>query len=410
MNIDKTQLYNDIMSSISIIVKQKIDESFGIKEYDNIEFNKEIQNISAKIINTYNNGLQYNAILIENDNQICELQQLKFTLKSIEWLVNLHIYLTCSTILSNDNDVFLVDNQIYMYDTNARDNISTYNYEFQIFNGDTIIEPYITDNNKIIQASIIISIPNKNNIFNIEELSSIIQHELSHIYDLFSQKKRTKHLNTDLLEVNSYLDIPENSWFIINKLLNNSTTIKVKKGIIKEKIDASTLNNIFVDNIYLLNKSEMRARLHNCRYEIKHNIYKIRNEIINKDLKQDLLRKISAQFNTYYILHEIFKLFVKYIPDNIKEDFVNEVISKKFGKERPNGYEPKYPYNKSFKNKNNTYDLSSFDKFFTYHIDNIYNIFLKNAISIFEQYFYQDPKAGLKIMSENYYQRNKRYY
>ena len=52
MNTDKIQLYNDIMSSISIIVKQKIDESFGIKEYDNIEFNKEIQNIAEKIIFT----------------------------------------------------------------------------------------------------------------------------------------------------------------------------------------------------------------------------------------------------------------------------------------------------------------------------------------------------------------------
>lgn len=401
MEADYKKIYDQIMSQISEIIETNINEAFGIKEYENKQYDKEILDIASDILQLFKTPLQYNAVLVENDDEICKLFHKKYVIRSIKWLQTLHVYLTSYPILSYDPDIFMVADKSFGYNK-ERNKIEEYKYSFQLFNNTKPVEPLIIRNNKIIKASIIISVPDRYNIgiispiksyiFKADELSFILKHELSHLYDLLSNNITIKQLNTDLLEQESYLTLDETYEQIATTLLsNNDVNNKVKSKTIKEKITAQNLHNLFVENIYLLNKSEMRARLQNCRYEIKKNI----DKVIYNHVKQNLLRQISRQFETYYILYELFGLLIQYTPDNIKQEFVEQSIKEYFGKPRPDNYEPKYPYNKSFKNDKNTYDINSFDSFFEYHRKNIYDIFLHNAMSIFEQYF-DDPNKGLK--------------
>ena len=402
----KQQLYDNIIKQVSNVIETCLNETYGIKEYDNKEYDNEINSIANDILNHFSNTLEYNAILLENDEEFCYLQQLNYKLKSIDWLELLHVYITTTPINSYENDTMVITNQVYIYNNQLnKSNIIPCNYNFQIINNNNeIIEPFIINRDIVKHASIIITVPNITKIYNVDELAAILKHELSHIYDAYSSQLSLNEINTDLMELDSFLKLPYKLEQNIELLLNSNISIYKKRNIIKT-LDENILHNIFVENIYLLNKSELRARLQNCRYEIKKNIHILDSKIINIDLMQDRLRLISKQFNTYFTLYELFNLFIKYIPNNIKEKFTENSIKEQFGKQRPNYYEPKYPYNKSFKNNKNDYDISSFDKFFTYHIDNIYNIFLKNAISIFNDYFYQNETSALKIMSENYYLR-----
>ena len=402
--MDQGYLYNKIMENVEKVIKQTINETFGVKEFGNEQYDKEIYKIADDILKNFEYPIQYDSVLLENGNEICKLKQLKYKIKSIDWLYNLYVYITSFPILSYDNDVITIENQTFVYEkiNDEKVKIVPADFSFRIINNDLIVEPYIVKDNKIVQASILISVPNigivKNKLYKHDELSAILQHEFSHLYDYLATGKTSKIVNTDLMEQGNYLSLSEEQNDLIKKLLGNNIRAIEKKQIIKEKINSNVLHNLFVDNIYLLNKSEMRARLQNCRYEIKKNIDRCNSIVYNQDIQQNILRQISVQFNTYYILYELFKLLIKYTPNEVKEEFVEKSIKEQFGKLRPDNYEPKYPYNKSFKNNKNEYDLDSFDKFFNYHIDNIYNIFLRNALSIFGQYFQGQYQSPLKFL------------
>lgn len=400
--MNKNQLYNNIMSQVSEVIKRCLNETYGIKEFDNKEYDSEIMDISKDILNHFNDTLEYNSILLENDEELCYLQQLNYEIKTIDWLENLHVYLTNTPINSLENDSMVITNQVYIYrDQFTKSNIVPCDYKFQIINNDNeLVEPFIINKNMVKHASILIIIPDISKIYTLDELCSILKHELSHVYDFYSTKLTPNETNTDFLELHSFLKLPYILEKEIETLMKKEISISQKRNIINN-IDENMLHNIFVENIYLLNKSELRARLQNCRYEIQKNIHMLDSKIINKDLMQDRLRLISDQFNTYYSLYELFKLLVKYTPNDIKEKFTENSIKDQFGKLRPDNYEPKYPYNKSFKNNRNIYDLDSFDKFFNYHINNIYDIFLKNALSIFNDYFTSKKVSGLTQLSKH---------
>ncbi|MBO6271660.1 hypothetical protein J6O48_02635 [bacterium] len=188
----------------------------------------------------------------------------------------------------------VITNQVYIYNNQLnKSNIIPCNYNFQIINNNNeIIEPFIINRDIVKHASIIITVPNITKIYNVDELAAILKHELSHIYDAYSSQLSLNEINTDLMELDSFLKLPYKLEQNIELLLNSNISIYKKRNIIKT-LDENILHNIFVENIYLLNKSELRARLQNCRYEIKKNIHILDSKIINIDLMQDRLRLIS---------------------------------------------------------------------------------------------------------------------
>ena len=230
-------------------------------------------------------------------------------------------------------------------------------------------------------------------MFNKSELTLILKHEISHIYDVYKQNISFNKLNNDLLELSSdiiYNDNKTND--IIDKLLNEKNNVNTLKHLINTEVSYEVVSNFIADNLYLLNKSELRARLNNCRYEIEQfiNNKNIILNIKNNDILQDKLRLISSTFNTYFILYEILKMFIKYLSNDIKQQFIDNDIKNVYDKLRPNDYNYKKMFNKKLTNNYNQYTLKSFDLFIQYHVDNIYNIFLKHAISIFGNYVFDD--------------------
>lgn len=87
-----------------------MNETYGIKEFDNKEYDSEIMDISKDILNHFNDTLEYNSILLENDEELCYLQQLNYEIKTIDWLENLHVYLTNTPINSLENDSMVITN------------------------------------------------------------------------------------------------------------------------------------------------------------------------------------------------------------------------------------------------------------------------------------------------------------
>jgi len=386
-------LYDDIMKDVANIVKKHLDETFGIKEYDNLIFTNELKNISNQLLNKIiSNNITYDYALYENDIYLVNLERNRFLLSSIDWCNNVDIYLTETPLTNEDLDIFIIDDN-YTYNE-RNDKLILCHYTFKLLkDNNKIVEPFIVKNNKLVRTSIIISY-NKNIKLTVDELTSILKHEFSHIYDLLSNKLTIAELNSDLIDLNSNygndLNLSLNSFITLNNLLTENDENR-KKELIKNNINYQIIHLLFKDNIYLLNKSELKARLNNCRYDIQ---TKIKNIDINNlsDILQEELRKISKDFNTYFILFNVFKLLIDYLPDNIKKEFAEKDIKNIYGKLRPeiDNKWIKYPYNNSFKDKNNTYSELSFNAFFNYHKENIYNIFLKHAISIFEDYIGYD--------------------
>lgn len=402
-------LYENIMKDVADVVKKHLDETFGIKEYNNLAFTNELKNISKLILTKIiTNNINYNYALYENDNYLVNLERNRFSLSSIDWCNNVDIYLTETPITDDNLDIFIIDDN-YTYNE-RNDKLILCHYTFKLLkDNNKIVEPFIFKNNKLSRVSIIISY-NKNIKLTEDELTSILKHEFTHIYDLLSNKLTIAELNSDLINLNSNygndLNLSFNSFLILNNLLTENDENK-KKELIKNNVNYQIIHLLFKDNIYLLNKSELKARLSNCRYDIQRKINFLNDKISN--ILQEELRKISKDFNTYFILFNIFKLLIEYLPDNIKKEFAEKDIKNIYGKLRPeiDNKWIKYPYNNSFKDKHNTYSEQSFNLFFNYHKENIYNIFLKHAISIFEDYISYDDifdyKKALKGFSHQTY-------
>jgi len=89
---------------------------------------------------------------LENGNEICKLKQLKYKIKSIDWLYNLYVYITSFPILSYDNDVITIENQTFVYEkiNDEKVKIVPADFSFRIINNDLIVEPYIVKDNKIV--------------------------------------------------------------------------------------------------------------------------------------------------------------------------------------------------------------------------------------------------------------------
>ena len=390
-NLSYQLLYENIMNNVSKIIKKQLSETYGIQDFDNVEYTKELETISSDILNHFDNVI-YDCTLYQNNKPIVLLQKLKYEIKSLDWLDKIDVYITNKSIIENNNDVFLLyHNNCYLFNENK---IIPIKYKLNIFNKNEIItEPFIFYNNKIKQATLIISVPNKKLLFNKSELTSILKHEISHIYDVYKQNISFNKLNNDLLELSSdiiYNDNKTND--IIDKLLNEKNNVNTLKHLINTEVSYDVISNFIADNLYLLNKSELRARLNNCRYEIEQfiNNKNIILNIKNNDILQDKLRLISSTFNTYFILYEILKMFIKYLSNDIKQQFIDNDIKNVYDKLRPNDYNYKKIFNKKLTNNYNQYTLKSFDLFIQYHVDNIYNIFLKHAISIFGNYVFDD--------------------
>lgn len=147
------------------------------------------------------------------------------------------------------------------------------------------------------------------------------------------------------------------------------------------------------DILYLLNKSELHARVMNFVGEIRkiEKMQEYQGYIDGPFSKTKYLYglcKISETFNMYYNFYHNFELFIKYLKDDVKIEFAENEIKLLYNKKRVHNVStlPERPYNFNFA-EDNIYNQKTFDYFFNYHRKNIKHLFLQNAMRLTIQYY-----------------------
>lgn len=243
-----------------------------------------------------------------------------------------------------------------------------------------------------------------NNKMTLEELTFVVMHELGHIYDIFKSKLMSTFINRDLQLINPNFKIDAKHNNIIDKLVHNMLSITQKKNLIlkDETFDEIAIYDCFQMFVYMLNSSELRQRLKNfhydlCNIELSKIIItrtKLNSENTPKKRLETVLVENSEEYNFYFNVSQLFRLFVQYTPVETKKKFaeiyIKEVFAKKISSDNIYGWEDPFrdgklvmvakqrPYIRSFKD-NGEYNENSFNKFFEFHIKRIDDIFLKNA-------------------------------
>lgn len=410
----KQHIYESIMSRLSDIVTIRLNEKFGIYDYDNELLDSECSEISKTIVQKFVADIpnrQKNCRLItyfENQSYDIDLYCISHYMSSVKWLQCLDIYLTGE--LEDDLSVMLVvDNTVYSVSEDNDYELVKLTRSFELFNNRGIeISPFVMKDGIVQRASIIVNIPH---IYKIHtDISSIIRHEIGHIFDLYIKKGDNDALNNDLIELtnpeitNMYCsdETYDIQTIMMNPRIDYSTKYDIMSGALNsyQKMTYDDFRNIVKDNIYMLNESEMHQRLVNFRNELR-SIYRNLPKDNDSAKLQRCLSIWSETFGTYFALYQFFKLARKCLPDEIKMKFVNNDVKLVYGHKRDN-FKFKYPYTNDFSD-NGIYNLKSFDNFVDFHMNRIYENFLKKALSMTIDYIglNNDDKLHLKTLSHS---------
>ena len=399
---------------IKTIVTNLLEE-FGVYNIFNKKYHNKIKNISSEIISKLSyiskqSEIDYKSSLITKD-EIYYTNVYHYDL-NLDWLKTLNIYLGLGKFsITNEDTIYtLTEPLICIITDTGQYKVVNNNFVYEKINYYIIQEydnkpnekiiPYIVDykNNIIEKASIIISIPIKQiSLFNIDKLISIIKHELGHLYDLFKQNINTEQLNKDIIyssifNSNNMPYYNKAHEYFYNKLykLNN----KDRQKLIKNDLNHYTIAYFLKNNIEIFNISELHQYLHNFKYEIdKMDDETLLIDFIDKHSKHEkYLYKISNIFKQRYDTCQILKMFIDYLPITVKINFTILYIKNGIGQKTENGF----IFNKNLK-VNGEYSYKSFDKFINILIERIQNIFIRNALLIFDN----------KIHNINYLNKTK---
>lgn len=159
--------------------------------------------------------------------------------------------------------------------------------------------------------------------------------------------------------------------------MNPKIKITKKNDIIKQVPDI--VSDVFVDCVYMLNTSEMNARLSNFEGDVERNIQSV--DVSGKAYTSKYFTRtaseISPSFAEYQMLVELFTAIINNTPEDERRKFVNLDIRKVYGVNTKIGG---CMYNNDFR-MNGEYNLDSFELFFKIQIWRIQTYFIKPAMS-----------------------------
>ena len=387
--IDKVFLYNRVMSVMEKTLRdifEQLNEEYGLHFYADKNFHNVANLIADTILYTFKeidisgyNIAMYNDIddvYIREDAPI-QMRRVVFP-TNLGWLDKIDLYVT-KTIL--DNDSFVVcDDYVWGWDIDENGEYKekpkrrSFSFVFKDTNNDIIRNPYMVSNGIIKRASIVFSL----NSINKDELIPLIEHEIGHIYDMYANGLTATEMNTDLMNI-PRLQISTNEKNIA--LLMNPTISQDEKKEIVRKMTVDEISDFFAETVYVFNRSEMRQRLNNFRYEMTKANLKYAKMRISNEPMEVILSSYSVIYADYLTYYKILGWFKESLDDSVKNEFANNDIKLIYAKKRDEPNVPKYAYGESFLD-DSKYTHRSFDKFIEYHRRNIMDIFLHNATSM----------------------------
>ena len=272
MYLRKSYLYNNIMKDVSYSLKQILDETLGSLYLNDIE-----KNVVNKIFNDIdtekykNNKLSYKdyqQIANSSDN----LYNLQYD-NILPWLEHLEIIIIENDSYNSTNAAALLD----------YDNYTTFSKE------------------KIIYATIVIINPKRERF-----TKNKITHELNHYYSEFNRYKTTSIFNV-------YGDLE------LNIKLSNSQIDFTNYEYIQDNLtNFGFIRQVFLDCLYWLNESEIKAHIEDIYSEIHDNV---QNNLNCKNISD--ITELSQTLKTYYNIDKILHFY----KDNL-DDMQNKMLQK----------------------------------------------------------------------------------
>ena len=272
MYLRKSYLYNSIMKDVSYSLKQILDETLG-----SLYLNDKEKSIVDKIFNDIdaekykNNKLSYKdyqQIANSSDN----LYNLQYD-NILPWLEHLEIIIIENDSYNSTNAAALLD----------YDNYTTFS------------------NEKIIYATIVIINPKRERF-----TKNKITHELNHYYSEFNRYKTTSIFNV-------YGDLE------LNIKLSNSQIDFTNYEYIQDNLtNFGFIRQVFLDCLYWLNESEIKAHIEDIYSEIHDNV---QNNLNCKNIFD--ITELSQTLKTYYNIDKILHFY----KDNL-DDMQNKMLQK----------------------------------------------------------------------------------
>lgn len=272
MYLRKSYLYNSIMKDVSYSLKQILDETLG-----SLYLNDKEKSIVDKIFNDIdtekykNNKLSYKdyqQIANSSDN----LYNLQYD-NILPWLEHLEIIIIENDSYNSTNAAALLD----------YDNYTTFS------------------NEKIIYATIVIINPKRERF-----TKNKITHELNHYYSEFNRYKTTSIFNV-------YGDLE------LNIKLSNSQIDFTNYEYIQDNLtNFGFIRQVFLDCLYWLNESEIKAHIEDIYSEIHDNV---QNNLNCKNISD--ITELSQTLKTYYNIDKILHFY----KDNL-DDMQNKMLQK----------------------------------------------------------------------------------
>ena len=272
MYLRKSYLYNSIIKDVSYSLKQILDETLGSLYLNDIEknvVNKKFNNIDTeKYKNNKLSYKDYQQIANSSDN----LYNLQYD-NILPWLEHLEIIIIENDSYNSTNAAALLD----------YDNYTTFSKE------------------KIIYATIVIINPKRERF-----TKNKITHELNHYYSEFNRYKTTSIFNV-------YGDLE------LNIKLSNSQIDFTNYEYIKDNLtNFSFIRQVFLDCLYWLNESEIKAHIEDIYSEIHDNV---QNNLNCKNISD--ITELSQTLKTYYNIDKILHFY----KDNL-DDMQNKMLQK----------------------------------------------------------------------------------
>ena len=272
MYLRKSYLYNSIMKDVSYSLKQILDETLG-----SLYLNDKEKSIVDKIFNDIdtekykNNKLSYKdyqQIANSSDN----LYNLQYD-NILPWLEHLEIIIIENDSYNSTNAAALLD----------YDNYTTFSKD------------------KIIYATIVIINPKRERF-----TKNKITHELNHYYSEFNRYKTTSIFNV-------YGDLE------LNIKLSNSQIDFTNYEYIQDNLtNFGFIRQVFLDCLYWLNESEIKAHIEDIYSEIHDNV---QNNLNCKNISD--ITELSQTLKTYYNIDKILHFY----KDNL-DDMQNKMLQK----------------------------------------------------------------------------------
>lgn len=272
MYLRKSYLYNSIMKDVSYSLKQILDETLG-----SLYLNDKEKSIVDKIFNDIDTEKYKNNKLSYKDyQQIANSSDTLYNLQYdniLPWLEHLEIIIIENDSYNSTNAAALLD-----YD------------DYTTFS-----------NEKIIYATIVIINPKRERF-----TKNKITHELNHYYSEFNRYKTTSIFNV-------YGDLE------LNIKLSNSQIDFTNYEYIKDNLtNFGFIRQVFLDCLYWLNESEIKAHIEDIYSEIHDNI---QNNLNCKDISD--ITELSQTLKTYYNIDKILHFY----KDNL-DDMQNKMLQK----------------------------------------------------------------------------------